>query len=63
MLCLHFLILSVRFKSWDHFAIPSLSKIHVKTKVFSNDELFNQGLKEATMMVENSLLKLTDDGV
>ena len=56
---------AIRLKSWDHFAIPfPFSKIHVKTKVISNDELFgNQGLKEATMMVENSLVKLTDDGV
>jgi lysophospholipid acyltransferase (LPLAT)-like uncharacterized protein len=56
---------AIRLKSWDSFAIPlPFSTIQVRTEIFQHEKLFGkQGLKEATMMVENSLVKLTDDGV
>ena len=56
---------AIRLKSWDHFAIPlPFSVIRIRTEILPHEKLFaDQGLEEATKIVEDSLLKLTDDRV
>lgn len=53
----------IRLKSWDQFVIPlPFSKVEVKTRFLTNEELFSDNNNdEVTRIVESSLLEITHD--
>jgi len=56
---------AIRLKSWDEFAIPlPFSRIHARTRILPNPELFkDRDLEQATQRVQQLLTEMTDDTV